>query len=224
MGAWGTRIYEDDFCLDVRADYLEDLANSISPAEAEEQLLKDVEEAYDNNTHLNDLAILSLGCAQLETATLTPSIKQKVLEVIDSGRDADYWREETDAEEAGLRKRELTLVRKYVTTYKGEKVRRKSWIDLQRADKGSEHVRSSREPDMLYDSETMWSLVVYPFWKSFAITLVIAAPFFIVLFEIMKQHPIRFVWFGGVFLFVWMQILIRASDAALAGDKPITKK
>jgi hypothetical protein len=66
---------------------------------------------------------------------LTDETKKNALEVIDSGRDLKRWREESDPNEAGLRSHELTLIKKYIQTYDGQPVKRKSWTELQRHDK-----------------------------------------------------------------------------------------
>src|SRR5687768_9132241 len=111
MGAWGARIYEDDTALDIRADFRERLEQGHNVEDIEIDVLHDYLIDYAEN---DDVVHLALCCVELETGTLTKSVKEKALEVIDSGRQKEYWLQEAGKVGAGLRKRELTLIRKYI--------------------------------------------------------------------------------------------------------------
>lgn len=135
MGAWGTRIYEDDTALDVRSDYLGLIKSGISHSDAEKQILSTHSYKENIKDYYNDLIILALCCAQLELATLSENIKQKALNIIESGNDIEFWLETGNKESAGLRKRELQLIKKYINSYNEKPVKRQSWLKLQATNK-----------------------------------------------------------------------------------------
>jgi hypothetical protein len=130
MGAWGARIYEDDTALDVRGDFMDMLYGDLGIKTIE----ANIHEMYieDDSQENNDIVLLALCCAELETGTLTEHTKKAALEVIDSGRQYDVWLKEAGKDDAALRKRELTLIRKYIDNYNGKPVKRRSWLELQK--------------------------------------------------------------------------------------------
>jgi hypothetical protein len=132
MGTWGTRIYEDDVALDIRGDFLEGRASGRPIADIEQSIK--AEYIDDDVPEVNDVVLLALACAELETATLTDETKRAALEVIESGRQYEHWRQEISNDEAGRRKRELTRIKRYLDEYTGSPVKRKSWIELQKTD------------------------------------------------------------------------------------------
>lgn len=133
MGTWGARIYEDDIALDVRHDFMTEYHNGTAVPTIEAMIREESIEG--DNPDNDDVVILALCCAELETGTLTDETKKQALEVIESGRQYRLWLEEADKAEAGLRSRELTLIKKYVDNYEGKPIKRKSWVELQREDK-----------------------------------------------------------------------------------------
>lgn len=54
--------------------------------------------------------------------------------MIASGRQYEYWKQESSPAEAGRRKRELTRIKSYIDDYNGTPVKRKSWTALQKDD------------------------------------------------------------------------------------------
>lgn len=129
MGAWGTRVYEDDTALDVRDQFLDAHKAGVPIDEIEAEIYCDYNIGEAEN---DDVVTLGLCCVELETGTLTDKTKQAALAIIDSGRQYDFWMKEAGKEDAALRKREMTLIRKYIEKYEGKPVRRKSWVALQR--------------------------------------------------------------------------------------------
>lgn len=132
MGTWGTRIYEDDMALDLRADFLDGISNGESVTTLETRLLD--EYADDDAPEIKDVALLALACVELESGMLSDTTKTATLEVIASGRQYEHWKREASAADAGRRKRELMRIRRYIEQYDGTPVKRKSWTVLQKAD------------------------------------------------------------------------------------------
>lgn len=130
MGTWGTRVYEDDTALDIRHDFMNQLNDGVAVDDIERMV---EEESIDpDQQDNNDVVWLALCCAELETGTLTDKVKNIALEIIASNRQYGVWLVEGGKELAGARKRELTLVRKYIENYDGTPVKRKSWVQLQK--------------------------------------------------------------------------------------------
>lgn len=151
MGTWGTRVYEDDVALDVRGDFLESRSNG-DPIEEIEAAIRD--EYYEEDVpEVNDVVTLALACVELETGTLTDVTRQAALEVIESGRQYEHWQREASADDAGRRKRELTLIKKYLETYNGRPVRRKSWLELQKTDGDLGVAGADEEAEKIEDVE-----------------------------------------------------------------------
>ncbi len=132
MGTWGTRIYEDDTALDLRADFLDGISDGESVTTLEMRLLD--EYADDDVPEIKDVALLALVCAELESGTLSDKMKTAALEVITSGRQYEHWKQEASTADAGRRKRELTRIKQYLEAYDGTPIKRKSWTALQKAD------------------------------------------------------------------------------------------
>ena len=132
MGTWGTRIYEDDTALDLRADFLDGVHSGEGVGALETRLLDEYTE--NDAPEIKDVALLALACAELESGTLSDKIKAAALEVITSGRQYEHWKQEASAADAGRRKRELTRIKQYLEAYDGTPVKRKSWMALQKTD------------------------------------------------------------------------------------------
>lgn len=92
-----------------------------------------LQEYADDNDEL-DIAKLALCCVELETGTLSATIRKAALGVIKSGTNIARWEEDGDTADVGKRKHELTLVRKYIEAYNGKPEKRKSWVELQNED------------------------------------------------------------------------------------------
>lgn len=156
MGAWGARIYEDDVALDIRHDFIVQLAEGTVVDDIERMVEEENIEADDVGD--NDVVWLALCCVELETGTLTDKVKHAALEVIQSGRQHERWLTEAGKDDAAARKRELTLVRKYIESYNGKAVKRKSWIALQKAEasSGNGEVVGEKLDDASWHSEDAW--------------------------------------------------------------------
>ncbi len=84
MGTWGHRIFEDDYALDVREEYLGLLLDGRSTEQATEELLGD-----SGTLDIDEEPVfwLSLAATQWEYGRLSPKVKKEALRVIDSGLD-----------------------------------------------------------------------------------------------------------------------------------------
>ncbi len=153
MGAWGTRIYEDDTALDIRGDFLE----HFHAGEAMNEIEATIKEEYfeEDTSEITDVAILALACAELEVGQLSDGTKAAALEVIVSGRQYDYWKQEATPAEAGRRKRELTRIKSYLDDYDGMPVKRKSWTALQKDDPKQDAASDADELDDEDDGERL---------------------------------------------------------------------
>lgn len=146
MGTWGTRIYEDDVALDVRGDFMAQYHGD-EPVEVIERALR-AEYWDDEDPDTNDVALLALACAELETGSLTDATKQAAYEVIASERSYKRWQHEAEPAEVGRRKRELNRIKQYLDTYDGTPVKRKSWLELQKADQEGDETLDDKLDDV----------------------------------------------------------------------------
>ena len=128
MGTWGTQIFDDDIALDVRGAFRELLAKNKDITTIEQAIEKEF--IIDGDTDGNDTVLLALCCAELETGTLTETTSSKTLEVIESGRNYEFWRHETSLPDANARKQELDQIKLYIDAYDGIAVERTEWKHL----------------------------------------------------------------------------------------------
>jgi hypothetical protein len=93
MGAWGTALFSDDAASDVRDDYRDYVGDGLSGPEATDHLL---EEWRDSLTDPDEGPVfwLALAVTQWKCGRLESRIKDKALEVIESGAGLDRWTED----------------------------------------------------------------------------------------------------------------------------------
>src|SRR5262245_14560632 len=87
MGAWGPGIFDDDFALDVRDDYLGRLAEGAKPAAASKAIIRsygklDIDEA--------PVFWLALAATQWEYGALDATVKRRAVAVIARGDSPDW--------------------------------------------------------------------------------------------------------------------------------------
>lgn len=103
MGAWGPAIFSDDTACDVRDGYRELIAEGVDSASATDQMIEMFDELDDED---EDKMVfwLALAATQSRLGRLQDRVRDRAIEVIDSGRDLLRW------EETGLgRKRQQHL-------------------------------------------------------------------------------------------------------------------
>ena len=93
MGAWGTGLYQDDDTCDIKDEYLTYLRLGMSNEEALEELIECNEELIDDEK-IGPLFWLALADTQWKYGRLTNEVKEKALEVINSGKDLKRWEED----------------------------------------------------------------------------------------------------------------------------------
>jgi hypothetical protein len=90
VGAWGVGLWSDDTALDVRAMHRNALEDRLGDEQATETVLTEFAQ------HLADeddapVVWLALAVCQHEQGRLTPEVRDRALEVIDSGADLRRW-------------------------------------------------------------------------------------------------------------------------------------
>ncbi len=111
MGAWGTGLFDDDVPNDVRAAFLDLLADASSPALATQSLLATWSGTIadpDDGT----LFWLALAATQWEHGCLQPDVRSRALSVIDDGADLDRW----DSRDKEQRRAVLNTLRNQLTS------------------------------------------------------------------------------------------------------------
>jgi len=90
MGTWSTALFSDDVACDVRDDFVELLSRRVSPAEATAALLRswssDIDDEDDGPTFW-----LALAATQWKYGCLTDEVRDRAMEVVESGRDISRW-------------------------------------------------------------------------------------------------------------------------------------
>ena len=117
MGAWGTGLYQDDDTCDIKDEYLIYLRIGMSNEEALEELIESNEELIEDE-EIGQLFWLALADTQWKYGRLTKEVKEKALEVINSGKDLERWEEDKKLYEK--RKKVLEDLKKRLNTKQPE--------------------------------------------------------------------------------------------------------
>lgn len=88
MGTSGYKIFQDDFALDIRDYYIEKLFNGLSNEQTTEELINENQDADEDEY---SVFWLSLASVQFEYGRLLEKVKNKAIEIIDSGEDLKKW-------------------------------------------------------------------------------------------------------------------------------------
>src|SRR5690348_48465 len=95
MGAWGTKLFDDDDAADLRAAYRTYLADAQSDAGATDLSAKSfgatLERPGDSTSFW-----LALGSVQWHMGRLDPRVKQACLGIIEGGADLSKWADPKD--------------------------------------------------------------------------------------------------------------------------------
>lgn len=97
MGAWGTPIFSDDTAADTRDAFTDFIAEGMPPADATDRLIA---ESADILADDDDSAVfwLALAATQWKLGRLLDSVRDRAIEIIDSGADLRRWEENPKAE------------------------------------------------------------------------------------------------------------------------------
>lgn len=90
MGAWGPAIFSDDTACDIRGDYKDFLGDGLTPSEATDRILLEWRDSLDDFDE-RSVVWLALAATQWKLGRLEGRIKQKAVEVIDSGCNLERW-------------------------------------------------------------------------------------------------------------------------------------
>mgnify|MGYP000922537455 CR=1 FL=1 len=130
MGTWGTAIFDDDFALDIKNEYQTLLAFGTPEQEAFE-LVKNYFEIDDGDDD-ESVFWLSIAAIQEKYGILTPEVRGKAIDIIDSGVDLENW-EGNDKRTLERRKKSLQdLKAQLLLPNKERKAVRKTRIEKRR--------------------------------------------------------------------------------------------
>jgi hypothetical protein len=87
MGAWGPGLFSDDLACDVRDGYREWLEDGAS----DEAALQHIVDAYADSEPETAVVWLALAVTQSKLGRLDRAVRDRALEVIDSGADLELW-------------------------------------------------------------------------------------------------------------------------------------
>jgi len=109
MGAWGTAIYSDDTAADTRDAFTDFVTEGLTPTDATERL---VAASADILSDEGDAVVfwLALAASQWKLGRLIDNVRDRAVEIIDSGVDLRRWQGSSTAE-INRRKRHLAKLR-----------------------------------------------------------------------------------------------------------------
>ncbi|ERJ11025.1 hypothetical protein [Haloplasma contractile] len=93
MGAWGTKLYQDDVTEDVRDHYKDQLKRGKSNEEIIKEMLIEFDD-YISDPDDEPLFWFALADTQWKLGRLLPDVKQKALEHLKVGSNLERWQEE----------------------------------------------------------------------------------------------------------------------------------
>lgn len=113
MGAWGPAIFSDDTAADVRGGFRDLAAEGLSPYEATERLIAQSAEILADSEEAN-VFWLALAATQWSLGRLTESVRDRAIQIIDSGADLERWEEDPNLRRK--RKQHLEKLRDQLNT------------------------------------------------------------------------------------------------------------
>ncbi len=93
MGAWGTKLYQDDITCDVKDEYIKWLKTGLSNDEITKSLIRLYGDCI-NDSDDGPLFWFALADTQWNYGRLLPKIKQKALEYIENKTDLNRWQDD----------------------------------------------------------------------------------------------------------------------------------
>lgn len=111
MGAWGAGIFSDDLALDVRDDYRELIGAGHEGPEATRLLMEKYRGTIEDPEQ-SSVFWLALAATQWKTGRLEDWVKEKALQIIDSGEDLEKWKDSLCQYDRNiLRRRQAVLLK-----------------------------------------------------------------------------------------------------------------
>ena len=93
MGAWGSRIFDDDEACDVRDYYRELIEDGVEDGEASRLTLEKFDSMF-NSPEINSAGMVAFAVTQSKIGRLDPVIRDRALAWIDNGGDLEWWAED----------------------------------------------------------------------------------------------------------------------------------
>jgi len=93
MGAWGTAIFSDDTASDVRSEFKDHIGDGLTPEQATDAMLKEYESSLSDPDD-GPPFWLGLAATQWNLGRLLPSVRDRALQIIDSGEDLRRFEED----------------------------------------------------------------------------------------------------------------------------------
>ena len=106
MGTFGTAIFSDDFACDIRDEFKEFIGDGMTSEQATSLLTNEYSESLNDDDEYS-VFWLSLAAIQWKTGRLLESVKQKAIEIIETGSDLHRWELEGDSKLVAKRQKEL---------------------------------------------------------------------------------------------------------------------
>jgi hypothetical protein len=92
MGTWGTPIFSDDTAADTRDAFTDFIAEGLSPTEATERLVAQFTDILADEED-GSVFWLALAAIQWKVGRLIDSVRDRAIEIIDSGADLRRWQD-----------------------------------------------------------------------------------------------------------------------------------
>jgi len=116
VGAWGPGIFSDDTACDVRDEFRDLIGQGLSVEAATDQVMQ----PYVGDSDDGPVALIALALTQWKTGRLLDGIRDRAVDVIDSGVDLVRWQDSTAL---GKRKQALKKAREQLLTPQPRAVR-----------------------------------------------------------------------------------------------------
>ncbi|RPD43427.1 hypothetical protein [Paracnuella aquatica] len=110
MGTFGTAIFSDDFACDIRDEFKELIGKGMTSEEATKFMIASNSDSLSDEDE-GSVFWLSLAAIQWKTGRLLEDVKQKAIEVINTGSDLKRWEDEGDEKLVAKRQRELVKLK-----------------------------------------------------------------------------------------------------------------
>lgn len=89
MGSWGTGIFDDDLAYDIESAFEYALSEGLTIPDATNRVLDNFDPSLDEDDEA--VTYLVLGALQLEYNDLQQDIKERALNIIETGQDLARW-------------------------------------------------------------------------------------------------------------------------------------
>ena len=106
MGTFGTAIFSDDFACDIRDEFKEYIGDGMTAEQATTKLTDEYSDSLNDEDEVS-VFWLSLAAIQWKTGRLLDNVKEKAIQIIDTGSDLNRWELEGDLKLVAKRQKEL---------------------------------------------------------------------------------------------------------------------